>query len=102
MINQVLTKGFFANEFIPESQWKTECDQKKEIKTPPILTNRQQEILTYLCNGKTGVEIAGLICRSEATVRKAFEGLRLKFEVHSNQELIIACLSNGWVHVKDK
>ncbi len=63
----------------------------------PQLSTIQEEVLFFLCEGKTGVEIAKEIYRSEAGVRKICEKLRRLFEVSSNQQLVVKALRNNWV-----
>lgn len=100
IVNQITQKGYVANEFISELNWIN----KPKYNYPrlmPKLTLRQYQIMTFLCNGKTGVEIAKLVNTSEANVRKVCEKLRIVIGVRSNAEIIVVCLSNGWVQVNN-
>jgi DNA-binding NarL/FixJ family response regulator len=100
IVRGITQKGYVANEFISELNWIN----KPKYNYPrlmPKLTLRQYQIMTFLCNGKTGVEIAKLVNTSEANVRKVCEKLRIVIGVRSNAEIIVVCLSNGWVQVND-
>ena len=98
IVSQITKKGYVANEFVHENKW---INKPKHTypRVMPSLTQRQYQVMTLLCNGKTGVEIAQLVNTSEANVRKVCEKLRVALGVRSTTEIIIVCLSNGWVEV---
>lgn len=98
IVNQITQKGYVANEFVSENKWINK-PKYTYPRVMPSLTLRQYQVMTLLCNGETGVEIAQLVNTSEANVRKVCEKLRVVLGVRSTTEIIVVCLSNGWVEV---
>lgn len=52
------------------------------------LTNRETEVLTHLCKGKSYKMIADDLCISEETVRRHIKNIYRKLEVHSKSEAV--------------
>ncbi len=98
IVNQIAQKGYVPNQFISESQWKNK-PKHSYPRLMPHLNEREIEILTLLCHGKTGVEIAQIVHTSEANIRKICQKLREIIGVRSNTEIVIVCISNGWIVV---
>jgi len=60
------------------------------------LTKRQSEVLFYLLKGKAIKQIARILKISNRTADGYLEQLRVKFAVHTKQELIIKAIRGGF------
>jgi DNA-binding CsgD family transcriptional regulator len=58
------------------------------------LTNRENQILAYLCEGKTNAEIASSLSLSSLTVKKHLDNIYKKLQVH-RRSAAVARLFNG-------
>jgi len=58
------------------------------------LTNRENQIISYLCEGKTNAEIALLLSLSPLTVKKHLDNIYKKLQVH-RRSAVVARLFNG-------
>ena len=61
-------------------------------------TDREIEVLRYLCKGMSSQEIADELSISRNTVNRHVENMRLKTGFPSTMELVIYVLSNGWIN----
>ena len=59
-----------------------------QITTQTSLTNRETEVLTHLCKGKSYKMIADDLFISEETVRRHIKNIYRKLEVHSKSEAV--------------
>lgn len=59
-----------------------------QIQPSPDLTNRESEVLTQLCEGKSYKMIAETLYISEETVRRHIKNIYKKLEVHSKSEAV--------------
>ena len=64
------------------------------------LTEREMEVLRWLCKNKTRADIADILCISENTVNKHVENMRSKTGFSSLFELVVYVMSNGWINPK--
>lgn len=76
-----------------ESEQKEQQSRSSDVQDRYKLTDREVEILSLICQGRTKRYIAEALVISENTVRGHVKNLHTKCGVHSKQELID--LSNG-------
>lgn len=69
------------------------------IKNGP-LTNKEAEILRYLCMGYYRPEIALLLHRTLSTVSKHIEHIALKLGAHGSTEIVLIAEKQGLVDIK--
>jgi DNA-binding NarL/FixJ family response regulator len=65
------------------------------------LTEREQEILTYLARGYTNPEIAGTIHLSEGTVRNYISSIFVKLDVSDRTQAALLALRYGLVDITE-
>ena len=63
--------------------------------TASDLTNREQEVLTYLAEGANNEEIAGSLVISRKTVARHRENIMRKLNLHSRAELVRYAIRRG-------
>lgn len=63
--------------------------------TASDLTNREQEVLTYLAEGANNEEIAGSLVISRKTVARHRENIMRKLNLHSRAELVRYAIRKG-------
>jgi len=63
--------------------------------TPSDLTNREQEVLTYLAEGASNEEIAAALVISPKTVARHRENIMRKLSLHSRSELVRYAIRKG-------
>lgn len=61
----------------------------------PHITNREREILTLMCDGKSAQEISIILGCSVHTVRTHIETLKDSFTVYKDTALVAAALRAG-------
>jgi two-component system response regulator NreC len=66
-----------------------------EEQTPSDLTDREQEILTYLAEGANNEEIAKALVISPKTVARHRENIMRKLNLHSRSELVRYAIRKG-------
>ena len=67
----------------------------EQEKTPSELTEREQEVLTHLAEGKTNEEIALALVISPKTVARHRENIMRKLNLHSRAELVRYAIRKG-------
>ena len=69
------------------------------LKTRPVLTVREQEVLRLIAEGKTTKEIAQVFGCSEKTVETHRVNFMRKLNLHSVTEVVLYAIRNGIIHV---
>lgn len=64
---------------------------------PPVLTAREMQVVTLVCDGLSGPAIANLLSLSPKTVNKHRENLMRKLGVNSSLQLVQKVRALGWV-----
>lgn len=64
-----------------------------------ILTEREEDVLIEIINGKNNNEIAEKLCISVHTVKFHVTSILHKFGVSRREELIIKAIIEGWVDI---
>jgi two-component system, NarL family, response regulator NreC len=67
----------------------------ENVQTPSDLTDREQEILTYLAEGANNVEIAQSLVISPKTVARHRENIMRKLNLHSRADLVRYAIRKG-------
>jgi two-component system response regulator NreC len=67
----------------------------EQEKTPSILTEREQEVLTHLAEGENNEEIAVALVISPKTVARHRENIMRKLNLHSRAELVRYAIRKG-------
>ncbi len=69
--------------------------QEPRPKNADILTDREQEVLSYLADGANNSEIAGILHISPKTVARHRENIMRKLNLHSRTELVRYAIRKG-------
>ena len=62
-----------------------------------LLTQREHDVLSQLCTGKSYKMVADELCISQDTVRSHIKNIYRKLEVNSKSEAVVKALKNHWV-----
>lgn len=75
--------------------------RKREAAMPAAseLTEREEEILTYLADGASNQEIAEILCISPKTVARHRENIMRKLNLHSRAELVKYAIRKGIIQL---
>ncbi|MCE5311767.1 MAG: LuxR C-terminal-related transcriptional regulator [Nitrospiraceae bacterium] len=65
------------------------------------LTQREQEVLKWLCNGKTSWDISAILNITERTVNFHISNLCAKLDAVNRPQLIAVAVANGLVSIED-
>ena len=65
----------------------------------PPLTNREQEVLRLMAQGKENAEIAATLVISEQTVKFHVGNIYAKLDVNSRTAAVVEAIRQGWAHV---
>ena len=65
----------------------------------PPLTNREQEVLRLMAQGKENAEIAAALVISEQTVKFHVGNIYAKLDVNSRTAAVVEAIRQGWAHV---
>ncbi len=65
-----------------------------EAKTP-LLSQKEQEVVSQLCKGLTNEQIAAKLNLSVNTIKTHLKHIYKKYRVHSRSELIVTILKNA-------
>lgn len=90
-------KSFFSSEIL--TAIIKNINKKKTNKSQQILTEREVEILYYICKGYSNQEIGDILHISKRTVDKHRENLLLKTESKNTAGLVIYAIKNGVIEV---
>lgn len=75
---------------------------KKEPHTPKTmlsdLTEREREVMQWLCSGKTNWEIAQVLHISESTVKNHVQRILVKLKVNTRAQAVVKGLFPGYTH----
>lgn len=63
----------------------------------PLLTKREQEILTLMAAGHSNQEIAGALYIAPGTVRVHVHAILQKLDVRDRTQAVILAMQNGWI-----
>ena len=66
-----------------------------------ILTNREEEVLVEVVNGKNNGEIANTLFISTHTVKFYVASILQKFGVSRRSGIIVKALLDGWVEISE-
>lgn len=90
--------AIIIRENFPRSYLERRLGRWRKLYEDPVttaLTRSQRDVLRRLVEGRSLEEIAAVTNRSVNTVRNHASRLRDAFGVHSNEQVIIACLRRG-------
>lgn len=77
------------------------CGGVTSIETPPRLTRREREVLTWAMAGKSSWEISKIISCSEATINFHMANVRQKFNVNTRQQAVVKAIALGLIIPED-
>jgi DNA-binding CsgD family transcriptional regulator len=60
-----------------------------------VLTNRENQILAYLCEGKTNAEIGQSLSISPLTVKKHLDNIYKKLQVHRRSAAVAKIINHN-------
>lgn len=80
----VKLKLMFPNGIADSKKFKYDDEKLKNH----LITNREREIISLICNGLTNREIADRLCISESTVKKHNNSIFTKFSVNNRVQLL--------------
>lgn len=66
------------------------------------LTEREQEVLKLLAEGKTNKEIADALIISDRTVQTHLSNIFSKMDVSSRTEAVLVAIRRGWLRIKEE
>ena len=66
-------------------------------RTAQTLTAREQEVLTWVCDGKTSAEIAAILGISQSTVRNQIQSTLVKLRVNTRSQAVAKAIKKGLV-----
>ncbi|MFT4754452.1 MAG: DNA-binding CsgD family transcriptional regulator [Salibacteraceae bacterium] len=97
-IHEIKKNGYITNKHVPEEYWinRPSFTYPRVI---PELTDREFQVLVFVCHAMPPTLIAQKCNTSEANVRKVIIQLRQKIPSHSTAELIVICIANLWVEI---
>lgn len=90
-----ITRG---NEYFITLQPILMYDQKINVNQQVRVTNREYEVLAYLCHGFTSKEIGRSLHISGLTVDKHKKNLLDKFAASSSAQLVYLAMQQGLLH----
>lgn len=70
---------------------------KVDLKTDPILTRREQEILSLIARGKTNQEIAESLYITSGTVRVHVHAILQKLDVRDRTQAALVAIQKNWI-----
>jgi LuxR family quorum-sensing transcriptional regulator LasR len=71
------------------------------VETPPRLTRRELEVLSWAMAGKSSWEISKIISCSEATINFHMANVRQKFNVNTRQQAVVKAIGLGLIIPED-
>jgi two-component system, NarL family, response regulator len=81
-----------------QSTFLGQSSQGEEIAVaPPLLTKREQEILTLMAAGHNNQEIAEALYIAPGTVRVHVHAILQKLDVRDRTQAVILAMQNGWI-----
>jgi DNA-binding NarL/FixJ family response regulator len=98
-IRQVLKgKSYFSNELIETVAKEDPITIKPDdLQKISLLSDREKEIVTLICDGLTNKQIADQLFLSSKTIDNHRTSIMKKLEVHNVVELIRFCLKNSLI-----
>jgi len=97
-INNIIKgKTFFSQDIIETII--NHISDKKNIKKTECLTERETEVLFYICKGLSNQEIADTLYLSKRTIDKHRENLLLKTSSKNTAGLVIYAIKNGIIEI---
>jgi len=90
-------KNYFSLEILQSILAR--INRKKPDQTKQELTDREIEILYYICQGLSNAEIAGQLNISKRTVDKHRENLLQKSQSKNTANLVIFAIKNGYFNI---
>jgi len=99
MSHDVLLKGirqvYEGRQYVP-----SEIAKRLEERNPmAVLSGREQQVLTYLAQGKSNKAIADLLGITEATVKRHVSVILQQLNVEDRTQAVLAALRRGLVHL---
>lgn len=76
--------------------------RQKPQETYELLTEREQEVLELLAEGKTNKEIAEALIISDRTVQTHLSNIFSKMGVGSRTEAVLLAIKRGWLTLKEE
>lgn len=80
-----------------QSAFQGHSSQAEEMAAPPLLTKREQEILTLMAAGHSNQEIADALYIAPGTVRVHVHAILQKLDVRDRTQAVILAMQNGWI-----
>jgi LuxR family quorum-sensing transcriptional regulator LasR len=77
------------------------CGAMPPAETPPRLTRRELEVLSWAMAGKSSWEISKIISCSEATINFHMANVRQKFNVNTRQQAVVKAIALGLIIPED-
>ena len=99
MAHDVLVKGlrqvYEGRQYVP-----SEIAQRLKQRNPlAVLSGREQQVLTYLAQGKSNKSIAELLGITEATVKRHVSVILQQLNVEDRTQAVLVALRRGLVHL---
>ncbi len=99
MAHDVLVKGlrqvYEGRQYVP-----SEIAQRLNQRNPlAVLSGREQQVLTYLAQGKSNKAIAELLGIAEATVKRHVSVILQQLNVEDRTQAVLVALRRGLVHL---
>ena len=96
VVADIIQKGYFSNEQIPENIWLQNPKGKQELSIP-MFTPREQQILNLVCHGFTNNETAEVLNCTVSNIQNHLNRIKSKALVSSSIELVAISIANKWV-----
>ena len=80
-------------------QFTTDAPRKKTEVSYESLTEREQQVLEWLAEGKTNKEIGEVLIISDRTVQTHLSNIFSKMGVSSRTEAVLTAIRRGWIKV---
>lgn len=74
--------------------------EKRAVHDSRTLTQRELEVLNWVCDGKTSTEIAAILGRSGSTVRNQIQAILVKLRVNTQAQAAAKAIRKGLVELR--
>jgi len=98
IIDSIIKFGYFPNNHVSKQQWGVFSHSPK-LQPLPDLTQHEQTILQYVCNGYSLNQISKNLNVSLSAVNKAVKNLKTKLKTSNTKEMITISIINHWVKI---
>lgn len=96
MIHEIVQHDFYYTDVVTREVVLSTWPLTDEGALPEF-SDREEEVLTWVCRGKNRKQIADKLCLSEAAVKYHLQHIFEKAQVKTTQELLVTAIHLGWL-----